>query len=72
MKITLDIQQTLLIEELERVLSRFYIPHQTDMLEKQTVTEAKRQERKAILEKFKGGLVKYSYKTQPFFSCSIG
>jgi hypothetical protein len=45
MKVTLDIQQTLLIEELERVLSHFHVPYQTDLLEKQTVTEAKRQAR---------------------------
>lgn len=65
MKVTLDIQQTLLIEELERVLSRFYIPHQTDLLEKQTVTEAKRQARMATLQKFKGGLAKYGNSYTP-------
>lgn len=29
MKVTLDIQQTFLIEELERLLARFHVPYQT-------------------------------------------
>lgn len=65
MKVTLDIQQTLLIEELERVLERFHVPYQTDVLEKQTVTEEKRQARKATLQKFKGGLAKYGTHYNP-------
>lgn len=31
MKVTLDIQQTLLIEELERVFARFHVPYQTTL-----------------------------------------
>ncbi|TAG88971.1 MAG: hypothetical protein EAZ20_07470 [Bacteroidetes bacterium] len=53
MKITLDIQQTLLIEQLEIVFERFYIPCATDILEKQTVTEAKRQARVNFFNNYK-------------------
>lgn len=59
MKITLDIQQTLLIEQLEIVFQRFNVSYQTDILKKQTVTEEKRLARMATLQKFKGCLAKY-------------
>jgi|GEM_PF-6169174 len=62
MKITLNIQQTLLLEELERVLTRFYIPTYTDLQEKQTVTEEKRQARMAFFKNYEpvGNLGNYT------------
>jgi hypothetical protein len=59
MKITLDIDQKILLEEIEKVLERFKVPYETNLVEKQTITEEEMMKRKASLQKFKGCLAKY-------------
>lgn len=53
MKITLDIEHALFLEEIEKVLVRFRMYYDTDLTEKQTITEQKRQARMKFFQNYK-------------------
>ncbi len=53
MKITLEVEHQLLLEQLEKVLMRFKIPYQTHLTASKTVSEEERQKRIQFFKNYK-------------------